>query len=96
MAFYGSDCNCAIGRGKRPKSWRIRIADRLAEVEHGSAEADAAIHRVLHLTGPLLDYTTDEDAARSLLPKGFSGGNRSIRTAPSMPPVGAPGWTTPA
>ena len=49
----------------------LRIADRLNKIEHGSSEADAAIHHVLDLAGPQLDYTTDTDAARSLLPKGF-------------------------
>jgi hypothetical protein len=49
----------------------LRIADRLAKVKHGSLEADAAIHHVLDLAGPLLDYTTDNDAARSLLPAGI-------------------------
>ena len=49
----------------------LRIADRLAEMEHGSAEADAEIHHVLGLSGLLLDYTTNDDAAHSLLPAGF-------------------------
>ena len=49
----------------------LRIASRLNKVERGSPEADAAIHHVLALAGPQLDYTTDTDAAGSLLPKGF-------------------------
>ena len=49
----------------------LRIASRLNKVERGSPEADAAIHHVLGLVGPQLEYTTNDDAARSLLPKGF-------------------------
>lgn len=49
----------------------LRIASWLNEVERGSPEADAAIHHVLGLAGPQLDYTTDTDAPHSLLPKGF-------------------------
>ena len=49
----------------------FRIADRLSKVERGSPQADATIHLVLGLAGPMLDYTTDTDAARSLLPHGF-------------------------
>jgi hypothetical protein len=49
----------------------IRIADRLARVEVGSAAADTAIHDVLGPTEPALTYTTDEAAARTLLPPGF-------------------------
>lgn len=44
-----------------------RIADRLNKVEHGSLKADAAIHRVLGLAGPLLAYTTDACHADVLL-----------------------------
>src|SRR6478672_4721339 len=49
----------------------LRIADRFSEIERGSPEADAALHHILGLAGPLLDYTTDTDAAGSLPPKGF-------------------------
>lgn len=49
----------------------LRIADRLAQVEAGSVEADQAIHQALGRTGTVLPYTTDEAAARSLLPDGF-------------------------
>ena len=48
-----------------------RVANRLGELEAGSAEADAAIHRALGRTAPAPSYTTDEGAARSLLPDGF-------------------------
>lgn len=49
----------------------IRIADRLAKVTAGSAAADTAIHEALGLAGPTPPYTTDETAARTLLPLGF-------------------------
>ena len=49
----------------------IRIADRLAKVEAGSDAADAAIHEAIGQAGPVLSYTTDEAAARTLLPPGF-------------------------
>ncbi|WP_169747573.1 hypothetical protein [Belnapia moabensis] len=49
----------------------IRIADRLAKVEAGSAAADAAIHEALRLAWPVPLYTTDAAATRTLLPAGF-------------------------
>lgn len=49
----------------------IRIADRLGEVEAGSAAADLAIHAAIGLPGEPPPYTTDEAAARGLLPDGF-------------------------
>ena len=49
----------------------IHIADRLGQVQAGSPAADQAIHQTLNLSGPVLAYTTAEDAAQSLLPAGF-------------------------
>jgi hypothetical protein len=49
----------------------IRIAYRLGQVRAGSPAADQAIHQALDRSGPVLAYTTAEDAARSLLPAGF-------------------------
>jgi hypothetical protein len=49
----------------------IRIADRLGQVQAGSPAADQAIHQALNRSGPVLAYTTVEDAAQSLLPAGF-------------------------
>jgi hypothetical protein len=49
----------------------IRIADRLGQVQAGSPAADQAIHQALDRGGPVLAYTTAEEAAQSLLPAGF-------------------------
>ena len=51
----------------------LRIADRLGKVTTGSAVADKTktIHRALGRAGPAPCYTTDLDAARTLLPPGF-------------------------
>ena len=49
----------------------IRIAYRLGQVREGSTAADQAVHETLNLSGPVLAYTTAEDAAQSLLPAGF-------------------------
>ena len=49
----------------------LRIADRLAKVAAGSVLADEAIHEALNRPGPVRPYTTDEAAARTLLPAGF-------------------------
>ena len=49
----------------------IRIADRLGQVQAGSPAADQAIHQALDRSGPVLTYTTAEDAAQGLLPAGF-------------------------
>jgi hypothetical protein len=49
----------------------IRIGSRLSHVPIGSVAADQAIHDALGRTGPVLPYTTDQGAARSLLPPGF-------------------------
>jgi hypothetical protein len=49
----------------------VRIADGLAQLEAGSDAADQAIHQALGRPGPVQPYTTDEAAARSLLPEGF-------------------------
>jgi hypothetical protein len=49
----------------------IRIADRLAKVEAGSVVADQTIQDALGRAGPVLSYTTDEAATRTLLPPGF-------------------------
>ena len=49
----------------------LRIADRLGKVSAGSAEADEAIHQALGRAGPAPPYTTDMEAARTLLPPGF-------------------------
>ena len=49
----------------------IHIADRLGQVQAGSPAADQAIHQALDRSGPVLTYTTAEDAAQSLLPAGF-------------------------
>jgi hypothetical protein len=49
----------------------IRIADRLGQVQAGSPAADQAIYETFNRSGPVLAYTTVEDAARSLLPAGF-------------------------
>ena len=49
----------------------IRIADRLAKVEAGSAAADQTIHEAAGFTGLVLPYSTNEAAARTLLPPGF-------------------------
>jgi hypothetical protein len=49
----------------------ISIAYRLGQVGAGSPAADQAIHQVLNRSGPVLAYTTAEDAAQSLLPAGF-------------------------
>src|SRR3712207_1647184 len=49
----------------------IRLASRLGQVPIGSSKADRAIHDALDRAGPVLPYTRDEAAARSLLPVGF-------------------------
>ena len=49
----------------------LRIADRLAKVEAGSEAADLAIHEALGRGGSVPAYTTEEEAARALLPPGF-------------------------
>ena len=49
----------------------IRIADRPGQVQAGSPAADQAIYETLNRSGPVLAYTTVEDAAQSLLPAGF-------------------------
>ncbi|MBL6082558.1 hypothetical protein JMJ56_31835 [Belnapia sp. T18] len=49
----------------------VRIADRLAVVKAGSAVADRTIHQAIDRSGPVPPYTTDEAAARTLLPSGF-------------------------
>ena len=49
----------------------IRMADRLGQVEAGSPEADRAIHDALSREGPVLAYTSEELAARLLLPAKF-------------------------
>ena len=49
----------------------IHIADRLGQVQAGSPAADQAIHQALDRSGPVLTYTTTEEAAQSLLPAGF-------------------------
>jgi hypothetical protein len=49
----------------------IRIAYRLGQVRAGSPVADQAIHQALDRSGPVLAYTTVEEAAQSLLPAGF-------------------------
>jgi hypothetical protein len=49
----------------------IRIAERLNQVEAGSPEADRTIHQALDRGGPPVPYTTEEEAARGLLPVGF-------------------------
>ena len=49
----------------------IRIADRLAVVKAGSTIADETLHQAIGRSGPALPYTTDETAARTLLPPGF-------------------------
>src|SRR3954452_15781003 len=49
----------------------IRIAYRLGQGRTVSPAADQAIHQTLNCSGPVLAYTTVEDAARSLLPAGF-------------------------
>ena len=49
----------------------LRTADRLRRLHAGSATADAFIHEVLGLAGPVLPCTRDEAAARLLVPPGF-------------------------
>ncbi|SDB74622.1 hypothetical protein [Belnapia rosea] len=49
----------------------ICIANRLAEIKAGSAVADETLHQTIDRSGPVLPYTTDEAAARTLLPPGF-------------------------
>ena len=49
----------------------FRLADRLGKVEIGSLETDRAIHHALGREGPVLAYTHEEAAARTLLPDGF-------------------------
>ena len=49
----------------------VHIADRLGQVQAGSPAADQTIHQTLNLSGPVLAYTTAEEAAQSLLPAGF-------------------------
>jgi hypothetical protein len=50
----------------------LRTADRLRRLPPaGSAAADAFIHEVLGLAGPVPPYSRDEAAARLLLPPGF-------------------------
>jgi hypothetical protein len=49
----------------------IRIADRLAKVEAGSAAADQAIHDAIGRAGQVLPYTTRDEAAQRLLPPDF-------------------------
>ena len=49
----------------------LSTADRLRRLPAGSVTADAFIHEVLGLAGPVLPYTHDEAAARLLLPPGF-------------------------
>ena len=49
----------------------IRIAIRLGKVTAGSRDADHAIQAALGLPGEAPAYTSDEAAARGLLPAGF-------------------------
>ena len=49
----------------------LRIADRLGQVSAGSAEADETIHEALGRAGLAPPYTTEMEAARTLLPPGF-------------------------
>ena len=49
----------------------LRIADRLGDVDAGGSAADSTIHQALDLAGSVQGYTTDDDAARGLLPAGF-------------------------
>ncbi len=49
----------------------IRITDRLAKIEAGSAAADDTIHAAVGQAGPAPAYSTNEAAARTLLPPGF-------------------------
>ena len=53
--------------------WFIRIADRLGQVQVqvGSFEADRTIHQALGRGETPAPYTTEEEAARGLLPAGF-------------------------
>ena len=49
----------------------IRIADRLAVIKAGSRVADETLHQAIGRSGPAPPYTTDEAAARTILPPGF-------------------------
>ena len=49
----------------------VRIADRLAVIKTGSTVADETLHQAIGRSGPVPPYTTDEAAARTLLPSGF-------------------------
>ena len=67
----------------------IRITDRLGQVADGSPEADRTIHTAIGVEGTVQPYTTDETAARLLLPVGFewregrAGGLPRYRRAPA-------------
>ena len=49
----------------------LRIADRLKQVVAGSTAADQVIHAALGRSGVVPAYTTEEEAARTLLPPDF-------------------------
>ena len=54
-----------------PRSRLLAIANRLAKIERGSGVADSTIHEALGRAGPVEPYTTNDDAARTLLPDGY-------------------------
>lgn len=49
----------------------IYIANRLGIVKSGGPNADRIIHAAIEASGPVPLYTSDETAARQLLPVGF-------------------------
>ncbi len=49
----------------------IRIADWLAVIKAGSRVADETLHQAIGRSGPAPLYTTNEAAARMILPPGF-------------------------
>jgi hypothetical protein len=60
----------------------LAYADRLHDLAAGSVSADGAIHQALGLRGKAPPYTSDDAAARSLMPPGFE------ERAGSFPSVG--------
>jgi hypothetical protein len=67
----GGGLKGTAARAVTPFARFIRIADRLGEVAADNIEADQTIHAALGLTGPVLPYSREKAATRSLLPKGF-------------------------
>ncbi len=87
-----AEARAALATRMTDRARLLRIADRLGKVSAGSAEADEAIHQALGRAGPAPPYTTDMEAARTLLPPGFvERGDPTYMTGAVYPLAGVPG-----